>query len=68
MQHFTDPNNPKNLPLDSNGSRQVDWENKAASRYVMPAKRPPHDGRSYREVHGEPSRAEAKNKNNKKKK
>jgi hypothetical protein len=67
MQHFRDEKNP--LHVDTNGSRQVDWEHKAAPRYVLPVKRPPHDGKSYREVHGDPSRAEAeKRKNNKKKK
>lgn len=56
MQHFTNPNNPKNLPIDLTGVRQLDWEQKVASRYVVPAKREPHDGKTYREKHGEPSK------------
>lgn len=65
MQHFRDEKNPRNLPIDTNGVRQIAWEQKNTQRYVMPVPRPPHDGRSYREIHGEPSRRQANNKNKK---
>jgi hypothetical protein len=55
MQHFPDPKNPKNLPIDTTGVRQLDWEQKVAGRYVVPLKREPHDGKTYREKHGDPS-------------
>ena len=56
MQHFTNPKNPKNLPIDLTGVRQLDWEKKNASRYVNSVPRPPHDGKTYREKNGEPPR------------
>jgi hypothetical protein len=61
MQHFRNEKNPKNLPLDTNPVRQLDWEQKVASRYIVPLKREPHDGKTYREKHGEPSKHPAPN-------
>lgn len=56
MQHFRDPKNPRNLPIDLTGVRQIEWEKKSVSRDVTPTKRAPHDGRTYRDVHGAPNR------------
>jgi hypothetical protein len=61
MQHFRNLKNPKNLPIDLTGVRQIEWETKAASRDVTPTVRAPHDGKTYRDVHGDPA-----NKHNKK--
>lgn len=56
MQHFTNPDNPKNLPIDLTGVRQIAWEEKSTQKYVTPVARPPHDGKTYTETHGKPSR------------
>lgn len=55
MQTFRDPKNPRNLPIDLTGVRQIEWEKKAVSRDVTPTKREPHDGKTYREKNGAPS-------------
>lgn len=49
MQQFRDPKNPRNLPIDLTGVRQIEWENKNTHRETTPTKRPPHDGKTYRE-------------------
>ena len=57
MQHFRDPKNPKNLPIDLTGVRQLEWEGKKLSRDVTPTKRPPHDGKTYSDKNGAPKRS-----------
>ena len=54
MQTFRNPNNPKNLPIDLTGVRQLEWEGKNNHRDVTPTKRAAHDGKTYRETHGAP--------------
>lgn len=56
MQHFRDPKNPKNLPIDLTGVRQLEWEGKNNRRDVTPTKRAAHDGKTYTEQHGAPAR------------
>jgi hypothetical protein len=58
MQHFRDENNPKKLPIDLTGVRQIEWEQKHLSRDITPTKRPAHDGKTYREKHGDPGRGQ----------
>jgi hypothetical protein len=55
MQTFRDPKNPKNLPIDLTGVRQLEWEQQVVRRDVTPTKRAPHDGKTYRETHGTPA-------------
>ncbi len=56
MQHFRDPKNPKNLPIDMTGVRQLEWEGKNNSRDVTPTKRAAHDGKTYSEKNGAPKK------------
>lgn len=58
MQQFRDPKNPRNLPIDLTGVRQIEWEGKNTHRETTPTKRPPHDGKTYREKNGDKPRGQ----------